>query len=68
MNSNKDYDEYLAEEDFDWKDMVMFTLDEALEKMLYDLIKDGSLREVSAKHTMELRRYIEHRARIAIGK
>ena len=68
MNSNKDYDEYLAEEDFDWKDMVMFALDEALEKMLCDLIKDGSLREVSEKHTMGLRRYIEHRARIAIGK
>lgn len=68
MNSNKDYDEYLAEEGFDWKDMVMFTLDEALDQMLSDLIKYGDLREISIEHTMGLRRYIEHRAGIAIGK
>lgn len=61
-------DAALAEDNLDWKDIVIFALDDRLEDMLNEMQLLGELKELSGDETLEMAAMIEHRVRNAIGK
>ena len=58
----------LAEDNFDWKDMVLFALDDHLEKMMTEMVQEGSLMELDEDEISGMAAVIESRVRDAIGK
>lgn len=61
-------DQVLAEDNFNWKDMVIFALGDYLEEMLTRMVQDGTLGELDEDEISELAAVIESRTRDSIGE
>lgn len=68
INRENIIDTILADEGFDWQDVVIFALDDYLEILLGKLGEEGVIEELSKDAIFEMADLIKDRTRDAIGK
>lgn len=67
INRENIIDTILADEGFDWQDVVIFALDDYLETLLGKLGEEGVIGELSKDAIFEMADLIKDRTRDAIG-
>lgn len=61
-------DDIMAGECLDWKDMVIFAMDDHLEDMIDRMVDQGALPELEDNTKFDLRDHIEEEFRKAVGR
>ena len=61
----KNWEKYLAEDNYSWKDMFIFLIDEGhMHNMAKEMISDGMLQELNPDEFDDMIKYLENKMRM----